>query len=739
MVTNKLPSKEDMEARLAQLTAPTERDGEVLEQMRLLVQVCRLNDPRPRRQRVVRPHTSKTARLHLFLGNGLTLTPSQRQKILQEIQTVNDDVLRLPLLARLAPQLPVEKRREVAYQIWRGLLGVGLAYERAQLIFQLATLVDTLSQSPSSAVVSILGHAREIEDRPARVRALIALSQHFPAELKATIQSEALRDIEQLSGDAARCSALTTLADVLLPERVDQALACAFQIEAPEERVRALTALARTMPSDVAQRIQMQALDAIETIMGEEPRVEALIAFSPYLDYAQEADDEFPAILERALGIAIGMTRRQFRARALVALAPHLPRELKGEAIAAVNKLESEHERAALLQNLAPHLPPNMLVASLAVVHTMQAQDARVYALTTLARYVPEKARQQTVADALAATEVLPHHFERVTALLELLDVLPESLQERAYIQALDAAGQIKNQNTRARALTMISDRFPPELLERALDVANTLEDPQRRMTALAALASRLPDERRPAVFGHILSIVEEIRYEYRQARALVTIAPKLPPDMIAHAVEIARGIEDPYDRVSALIALTQNIAPEQRFELVAESWKLLHHVDGGYDRAMALAALAPLLPPKAEADLTRAISQAIGAISDSYDRASAIILLVPLLAMEKVEQKPKLPNSAMILRDGFRVAMQVSGQQDRAQLLLEGVACWLAGFDVDDRATQHAIWGDLMPLLGSLPLADAMLCVEALIPIIRRLSGEAGVREMLIAFGLPE
>ena len=738
MATNKLPTKEQLESKLRQLAAPCS-PAEVATQMALLVMVCRLNEQRPQRPRLPKPVSSQMARVQLIISQVHALTPAQRNYLLGEIERIEDEDFRLGFLAQLAPHMPTSKRQAFVESIWRGVKGVGTATARANLLFNLFTPLDDLQNTPSASFMAIYNIARRIPDRDARTRSLIALAQHVPPAFGRRIQVGVLDIIEDMPRDTARCNALVSLASTLHPTLNERAHRVAQALQTPEERARALTYLATLFTGTTVDTIRMETLDTIEEITGEEARTDALAAYADLLGDVHVTGDNFPPILERALLLAVSLPRRAFRARALVALAPHLPPDLQGEAIAAVNDLRSDRERADQLAELAPRLAPDMLVASLAIAHTMQQQDARVYALTTLAHHVPEQARQQTLLDALAAASNLPRQFERVLALVNLLDILPEALQEQACTNALEATRLIDNPNTRARALNMITTNLPMHLLPRAREIATTLQDPQRKLSTLEVLVNRLPENERAPIYQQMLEIVSDIRYEYRQSRALLAVAEQLPAQLIPQATELARNIDDPYDRVSALIALAQNTPTSDRLDLLREAWRLLRKVESGYDRASALAAISPLLPSGAEADLTRAISGAIGSITDPYDQASAIILLAPLLAQTKPHHTPNLPDKSIVLRDGLRVAIRASGQAERAALLATGVALWQSSYTPDETAVHDMLWRDVIPRIGTLPLADAALCVESILPILRHLAGPGGVTETLRAFGLPE
>ncbi|MEM6283200.1 MAG: hypothetical protein AAF787_13475 [Chloroflexota bacterium] len=678
------------------------------------------------------PPTAQAARLSVVVAHADRLEPAALLALVQHIEAVTQTDPRCDLLAQVAAHLPPAKQRAIVERLLESLPQVQQASVQARVLFRLLPLVDRIQSTPPASFMAVFDIARSIDSTEARTRSLIALSQYVPPQITVDIQRRVLETIDGMRSDTERASMLASLVDHLSPTLARRALMTAIHIETPEERVRAMTALARALPGPFMKQARDHVITAIEGIMGEEARAEALVAFAPYLEQARSWD-EFPELLERALAVAVNIPRRQFRARALVALAPHLPSELQGEALAAVHGLPGEHERASMLAELARALPPDMLVASLAIAHTTEAVDARTHALTALARHVPPHAREQTVLDALGAAQTLSHDFERVTALVNLLDMLPVPLQQQALINALDAAEHIRNPGTQARALAMLGPYLMETMLNRALEIAQAISEPQKQLTACMALVERLPQQERDTLLRQMLTTVNEIQYEYRQARSLMGLASLLPPDLLPEAIDIAHSITEPYDRLSAIIALAQNSPPSQRPVLVGEAWKLLKTVESGYDRASALATIAPLLPPGAEHDLTHVVGMVIGSIMDEYDQASAIILLAPLLATDRARHMgADLPTQASLLRDGLKAAVAASHPTDRAALLQESMALWLATVDHDDTRTRDMLWNTLLIAIAALPLPDAVLCMGQLEPLLRHYRGENATTELL-------
>lgn len=710
----------------ALLAALAQGPETLVEQAAHVLALSRLAPPAPAGPASAPALSAEAARLMALARLAEVLPEADAVALYRAASQLADPAVRLQVLARVALRLPPQHYQAVVRQGWEDSAALENPAARAHALFQLAPLLTLYHDEPATplALLEIVSLAQAIGNPEARIRSLITLSPFLPQGMRLRVLHRAIDEIDQLHNDAARFNALNTLADHLSPEIEARALHSAEAVRAPGERARAFTALARHMPTALRPALRTGALNAIGTIRDEEERAEALIAFAPHLEYVTNTE-QFPLLLEHALRIAVSIKRRHLRARALVALSPHLTLDLQGEALAAVHSLTSERERAALLADLAPTLAPDMLVASLAVAHSMQSQDARVHALTALAHYVPENARDQTLLDALAAANNLPRPYDRIVALVRLMDALPASLREQTCANALESARLMKNENACGRALVLIGPHLSAALSQRALDIARGLVNPVQRLAALNGLLPYVTGSDRAAVPPELLAAVQEMPFEYRRARALVEIVPALPDDLIPQAVSLAASISDPFDQVSALVALIPRLSPDEGRRTLADCWRLVRAIDNGYDAACALAAIAPMLPPAAGPDLARSAGMIIGAIMDEYDQASAITLLAPLLALQGVPQHTAAPGPVperhTALEQGIQAALRVPDQAQRWQLLAEGAALCA---EASDSEQLYRLWREVAAHLASLPLADTLLCLSALAPLIQRLGG---------------
>jgi hypothetical protein len=224
------------------------------------------------------------------------------------------------------------------------------------------------------------------------------------------------------------------------------------------------------------------------------------------------------------------------------------------------------------------------------------------------------------------------------------------------------------------------------------------------------------------------LESIRQITVDYKRSRALVMVAPLLPPDLLREALTIAMNIADPFDQVSACIPLAQNLPPTERPAVISKIWSLIKLIENGYDQASALAAIAPFLPPDQHGDLAQACVMVIGSIMDEYDQASAISILAPLLGGESTEHpQPALPSGYSTIREAFITALTVPQQALRAQLLAACTAAWS-----DSQERTYELWRDIAQRLTSLPLADVLLCLGALMPLIQILGGDEGMTEVV-------
>lgn len=657
-----------------------------------------------------------------------TFTPSQRSALLKDVEQLRDEAHRARALLLVAPQLSQEERRKYLPAAWNLINKLEDPLERARLLIVLLPLVRALSDGelPTGFMAEALDLASSIHNAEARLRALIALAPHLPSTVRTALLLAVLDTIDGLNQPEVQSAALVAMAPHMMAEVHHRTLTIAARVRDPGPRARALTILARYLPARLQPRLRAAALEAIATIANEDERAEALAAFAPHLEEMRDDADVFPVLLERALTIAINMNRRDAMAKALVGLQARLPRNLQGEALAAVNTIPDEHTRASLLAELAASLPPDMSVAALAVAYEIRQRDARFTALAALARNMPHKAAERTWLDALAVAVALPRQFERVLALAELIPHLPLELHRRALTDALNAARSISKENARGRALATLAPLLDEEQLANALADAFTLQQPLERASALTALVPHLPDgDPQRRVLQNALDEIEQIPVEFRRARALANLTPALPPDMIPDAHAVAMAIDDPYDRATTLIALLLRLDEKQRGRFMDDAWSAARDITDHYDRSNALAALWPLVLPDKQRAVLRAILDAVSQISDDYDRASGVTVFAPLLASSHTPSA--IPQELQVLREAVLAIVRLDSSTLRANILGQVARGWA---QLQPPAVAFALWCEALPQLSRRSVPHLLSDLAALSPVLHALGGETATRE---------
>lgn len=708
------------------------------QQLRYLLALTQTNaETSPSTPYTSKPLTISQARLSALESLSTSLNERQVKRLIRDIHKIEDVDVRISLLSRLAIFIDPDDFYDVVKEIWQEVDFISDIVVRTQSIYAIAPLLSLVHDEPatSTPLLNIVRLAESMNNQEARLRSLVAIAPHLPHDLSLRTFSRVLHELKEFGNDSLRLKTLVAMSADVPDELVGEALNIAVKIEDPSSQARVLTSLAQSMPEDLRPRLRQDALDAINTISREEDRAEALIAFAPHLDYAS-GNDTFPAIVAKALTITVGISRRHIRARVLVAIAPHLTTDLQGEALAAVHSLTNEQDRAMLLAELASNLPPNMLVASLAVAHTMVAQDARVHALTALAHYAPESARPQTIRDALAAASNLPHYLERVTALVDLIELLPQDLMEQALANALESALSIDNENAKSRALNLLGSYLPEKLLHQALDIALDIRNPNQRMNAIIGLIPTLTDEEKQQQAREaLIECATSIQLEFKRARALVTILPNLSTEMLKTVEEQADKFDDAFNRVNVYLAIAQNSPPDQRLSLIIKAWTRLRYIEDGYDRASMIVSLAPFLPDRAKKDLAQAIESAIDIIEDGYDKASAISILTPLLADASSGGNYIPPDMPSALERGIETAMLIPSQILRADYLARGIHVWVN--HVHDKDLSFGLWRRLVWQLRAFPLADTLLCLASIMPLIKEIGDEEAILQVSDVLGI--
>jgi hypothetical protein len=476
--------------------------------------------------------------------------PPYQHRVLAGVQSIDDPASRVRALGALIPNLSSELQADA----------VGMAFESAACcieneVARAAALGVLPSDLPAEFHSRLLGIAYELESPDARALLLGRMIPHVAPPLQSQALIGALNAIDQVNGDDARTAALIALAPYIdsmgplkyLPEGLRQAIQVTFSIERADDRARAFAALAPYLSSELLG----EALHVLSQIRDDADRATALKRLAPHLP-----DD----LQVAAFAIAQEIRPAEARAEVLAAIAPYLSATARARALAdalvAGLSIERRYERVVALADLAPQLPDDLklraLQEALKATRSIPDESERGRALVFLAPHlVPEQ-----MADALADAYTILDPLERVPALSALMPHLPDEPRRRVGLDAINLAHAVKPPHHKASILAAIAPVLPDDLLNRAVEVAELIHTPYDRMHVLTALLPRLPERLHDAA----LAAAHDVPNRYQRVNALLELIPHSPAGLrypiLDEALDTALGIQDDYDRASALAHL---------------------------------------------------------------------------------------------------------------------------------------------------------------------------------------
>lgn len=480
--------------------------------------------------------------------------PSFQQRLLEGAQAIGDPASRVRALGALIEYLSPELQSEalsMAFDVASGCIENDVSRATA-----LSVLPPHLPPEFHSQLLAI---AYGLETPDARALLLGRMIPYLTPPIKTQALIGALNAIEQINGDDARTAALIALAPYIdsvgplqyVPEGLQQAITVTFSIERADDRARAFAALAPYLSPELL----MEALQAVKGITDDFDRAVTLTRLAPHL----------PADLAvAAFGIAQELPPAEARASALAAIAPYLSPTARAQALAdalaAALSIERRYERVVALADLAPQLSDDLhwrcLQEALTATRSIPDESERGRALVFLAPHLLE----EQLADALADAYTIFDPLERVPALCALVPRLPPAPRMRVAQDVINLAQALKPPHQKASILASVAPVLPDELVDRAVAVALHIDTPYDRMHVLAALLPRLPEK----LHDLALAGAQAVPDRYQRVGALLELVPHtsaaLRYPILEQALDTALGIEDDYDRASALAHLAPYI-----------------------------------------------------------------------------------------------------------------------------------------------------------------------------------
>jgi hypothetical protein len=388
-------------------------------------------------------------------------------------------------------------------------------------------------------------------------------------------------------------------------------------------------------------------------------------------DLREKATDWAPVDWRSAIALAERIERNASRAWMLRAIAGELADTQPAEAtslltsaleITADNPLpqyRAEDESTVAVQ-LAGLDADRALVVAAAIADPAARARALREISAQFADTDPELAAT-TLADAVTAAKEISDPNDRAWALREsALAPAADVAQARQLLDdAAEAADQIEDVVPQAFAQSDIAVAWAALDLDEAMTIAEgiTPDYPEARVAALVGIAERIAASNPAGASSTLEQALEENeraldKYESGQAvNAIVADMALLDKD---RAVEIARGIEDPYLQADAL----RSVALAAADASVDNALALAAEIKPTFIRVQVLTAIgekaAATDPEKAKSIFEKALSEA-GDLDDTYPLrllASAWAPLDPAKALEIADRVQDSADKAAALTD---------------------------------------------------------------------------------------
>ncbi|MCL4255361.1 MAG: hypothetical protein KJ043_16495, partial [Anaerolineae bacterium] len=282
------------------------------------------------------------ARLETLSLLASSLPPDKRRSVFHEIRAHPSVEIRLPLSLRLVPHLEADMLPTLFKPIWEDINSLEDMELRAEAMLDFMLLIPNFSADDavvSQSLLEAIGHARAMTNAESRLRSLVALMNHMPPTLQANFFKTVLDELSGINNDVIHANTIIITAHRVTRNTEEWVFKNANNIVSAFDRARALASLIPHVSDDIKDTIRLETLSAIAQIQTEEDRANALALFARHLEGLEVTAKGYPIYLEQALRIAISFTRRNIRARAMVAIAPYLTLDLQGEALAVVNSL----------------------------------------------------------------------------------------------------------------------------------------------------------------------------------------------------------------------------------------------------------------------------------------------------------------------------------------------------------------------------------------------------------------
>ncbi len=333
------------------------------------------------------------------------------------------------------------------------------------------------------------------------------------------------------------------------------------------------------------------------------------------------------------------------------------------EALKDVDSVQGLYYRADALTELAPHLPPDLLEEAYQYSHTETLESSLDDALTGLAPYLPEA----LLPVVLKEVETMSSEDSRIRVWIALAPRLQSSVRDTVLHNVCAAIPKITKAYSRTLYLVKVAPLVSKPSESRSLFI--------KAMAELRSLPRNLS--------GHPVRIIQEM-------------LPHLPDDLIPEALEMARNLYLPNNRVEALISMLPRLSQKFAKEVFRDALEEVRKREHSYDRAKLLINLAETAPEALKDELLQEAKAAILKIDDNENSSWLTTLLARQFDSVTRQQMLRAAlQKARLINDETELAMTrfALGRS----LLPESLPLWL------DRLRAGGSGGLLLALLSEM------------------------------------
>lgn len=413
----------------------------------------------------------------------------------------------------------------------------------------------------------------------------------------------------------------------------------------------------------------------------------------------------------QALILAKGMPQEEQRAKALIALAPHLPSELESELLNSVGSIKDEWYRTRIFRELIPHLssPFKVVAVTEAIEASLSLKAEWGYgcasSLADLVAFVPAELLDKLI-EIREIAKSFTGGFSRARVLTALIPRLPTELQGGVVSQVLEICQSIENDGSRVAALMDLMPYLSSEkqavVLSEGLQLAHLINDRRSRVTTLMRVARHLSRERRSAV---LTEAVKTLTSDYF-VENLELVVPELPENLFPIVLAKIEALANQTDRVKALAILAPYLPSELLQSALLDAIEALQAVKNYSYRAQAMVALLPYATDKLRHKLQEDILRDVWLIEGDDNQVevlSNLILHLPYeLALQTIDSVKRQRDQAKLLT---LLAADLPVAEQR-ELIAKALPCSRA---IEDGAERVEVLAIIAPYLSQQTISEAV------------------------------